>query len=174
MGSSTASKLRPSAPLFFRRIICRSAVASLQIIAISFLFRTAAAQTPVPVPAQAPALASSQVPVITFDQKSFDFGKIQHGQTVVHHFTVSNTGNATLHIKAVHANCGCTSTVVGKMVLEPGESTEIEARYTPEDGFSGAVRKTIMVVSDAPTHSKATLRFSADVIPDPPSSKPAQ
>jgi hypothetical protein len=157
--------------LVFFPVVHRPVVASLRIIVIvSFLFR-AAAQTPAPAPA--PASVSSQIPVITFDQKFFDFGKIRHDQTVFHRYKVSNTGNATLHIKAVHANCGCTSTVVGKMDLEPGESTEIEAAFTPESSFSGAVRKTILVISDAPAHSELTLRFAADVLPTPSTGNPA-
>ena len=105
----------------------------------------------------------------------FNFGKIRHGQTVAHGFQVTNTGNAVLHIKEVKAVCGCTSTVVGKTELAPGEITEIEAEFTPERDFSGAVRKAIMVVSDAPAHPVLTLRFAAYVIPpSPPVDKPAQ
>lgn len=125
------------------------------------------------VAAETPAPAATPAPVITFDQMFFNFGKVRHGQTVVHGFKVTNTGNATLHIKEVKAVCGCTSTVVGKMDLTPGESTEIEAEFTPEDDFSGAVRKAIMVVSDAPAHPVLTLRFAAEVLPPPPSAKPA-
>jgi hypothetical protein len=171
MGPSTQSKLRQSALIIFFHIVRRSVVVSLPIVAISSFLLRAVPQTPAL--SQAPALVSSLAPVITFDQKFFDFGKIPHDQTVVHRYKVSNTGNATLHIKAVHANCGCTSTVVGKMDLEPGESTEIEAAFTPESAFSGAVRKTILVISDAPAHSELTLRFAADVLPNPSTGKPA-
>lgn len=143
---------------------------SRQIVAVSFFLCGAAAQTPAP--AQAPALVSSPAPVITYDRNVFDFGKIQYGQPVFHAFKVSNTGNATLHLKEVKASCGCTFTMVGKMDLEPGESTEIEAVFTPESA-AGPVRKGILVVSDDPAHSKLTLHFRANVLPAPPSSKPA-
>jgi hypothetical protein len=113
----------------------------------------------------APAGALSLTPTITFDQLFFDFGTIQHGQTVVHTYKVSNTGGATLHIKNVKPGCHCTSMVVGKMSLEPGESTEIRASFTPPTAFSGAARKTIMVVCDDPAHSTLTLRFAANVLP---------
>ncbi len=116
-------------------------------------------------PASAQTAASAPAPAITIDHKFFDFGKIRHDQTVSHGFEVSNTGKATLHIKEVKAICGCTSTVVGKMDLAPGESTIIEAEFTPEKDFSGAVRKAILVVCDDPAHSKLTLRFAADVLP---------
>jgi len=58
------------------------------------------------------------------------------------------------------------------MNLEPGESTEIEAAFTPESA-SGAVRKSIMVISDDPAHFKLTLHFRANVLPAPPSDQPA-
>lgn len=171
MGPSACSKLSPGAAPAFRPILRRSVMASLQVIAISCLLLRAAAQTPAP--PQPAASAPAAVPVITADEMFFDFGEIRHGQTVAHGFKVSNTGKATLHIKEIHANCGCTSTLIGKMNLEPGESTEIEAEFTPDKEFSGAVRKTILVVSDAPVHSKLILRFAADVLPDSPPDKPA-
>jgi hypothetical protein len=171
MGPPAYSKLSPSVPLAFRPVFHRAVAASLQVVAISScLLLRAAAQTPAP-PAP-PASTPAPVPVIAVDEKLFDFGEIRHGQTVVHGFKVSNTGQATLHIKEIHANCGCTSTLIGKMELAPGESTEIDAEFTPEKEFSGAVRKTIMVVSDAPAHSKLILRFAADVLPDPSPARP--
>jgi len=153
--------MKPLVPPTLRRILHRAAVAARPVAAAS-LCLGALAQTPVP------SSTSAQVPVITFDQMFFNFGKVRHGQTVVHGFKVTNTGTATLHLKEVKAICGCTSTVVGKMDLAPGESTEIEAEFTPENDFSGGVRKSILVVSDAPAHSKLTLRFAADVLPTPP------
>jgi hypothetical protein len=162
MGRSVKSKL--SLQIFYRFV-----VTSLQVMTISSFIVRAAAQPPAPTPTA--ALASSPVPVITIDPKSFDFGRIQFGQTVIHRFKVSNTGQATLHIKAVHANCGCTSTLIGKLDLEPGESTEIEATFKPESS-SGAVSKAILVFSDDPAHPRLTLRFKADVLPPPSSDRP--
>jgi hypothetical protein len=123
---------------------------------------------------EAPAPIPPDAPVITFDQTFFDFGKIPHGYKVFHRFKVSNTGKSTLHLTEVKANCGCTSTVVGKMNLEPGESTEIEAAFTPEDDFIGPVRKAIVVSSNAPAHPKLTLHFGADILPAQPTAEPAR
>jgi hypothetical protein len=115
---------------------------------------------------------SVPAPVITFDQMFFDFGKIPAGQTVVHDFIVSNTGRAPLQLEKVDAVCGCTSTLVGKRSLNPGESTKIIAVYTPEKGFTGAMQKTILVVCNDPAHPKLTLRFGGKVIPPSPQSAP--
>jgi hypothetical protein len=148
----------------FPRIIC-------QVAAVAAFFLQAAAQTPVSTPTAAAVL--SPVPVITFDQKVFDFGKIQFGQTMVHRFKVTNTGNAPLHIKQVKPSCGCTTAVVGKMELEPAESTEIEVAFTPE--FPGlAVRKSVLVFSDAPAHPVLSLHFRAEVLPAAIPGKAAQ
>jgi hypothetical protein len=111
---------------------------------------------------------SIPAPVITFDDMNFNFGKIPAQKSVTHAYVVVNTGKATLHIEEIKAVCGCTSTVVGKKDLEPGESTEIQAVYTPEKGFSGPARKTIMVMSNDPAHPRLTLRFAADVLPAEP------
>jgi hypothetical protein len=106
------------------------------------------------------------VPVITFDQMSFDFGKIPAGKTVMHVFKVTNTGTAPLRLEDVKPICGCTSVVVeNQRDLKPGESTEILAAYTAEKDFTGQMRKTIMVVCNDPAHSKLTLRLAGDVLP---------
>lgn len=118
------------------------------------------------------ATTASNQPVITFDAMRYDFGAIEHHHTVTHLYRVTNSGNAVLHIKDVAAVCGCTSTVIGKMELAPGEATDIQAVFTPEKRFTGAVSKTIRVRSDDPSHPTLTLRFFAKVLPDdapPPS-----
>jgi hypothetical protein len=140
----------------------------LRRFAIAALFLAAVLDCPAAIHSRHPAPPvdpNVPVPVITFDQMSFDFGKIAAEKPVVHSFIVSNTGKATLHIEEVKAICGCTSTLVGKKDLEVGETTEIQVAYTPEKGFSGAARKTIVVSSNDPARPKLTLRFAADVLP---------
>lgn len=103
-------------------------------------------------------------PVITFDRMNFDFGKIPAGGTVTHDFLVTNTGRATLQLQDVKPVCGCTSTVVGKRELKPGESTDILAAYTAEKGFSGPMRKTILIYCNDPAHPRLTLRMAGTVL----------
>ena len=116
----------------------------------------------------APAICLAQSPAqphITFDAMHHDFGKIGPEAKVTHRFKVSNTGKAFLNISRLNPSCGCTSTVVGKWSLAPGESTEIEATFNPS-GFRGLSRKSIQVVSDDPTYPTQTLTFEADVVRD--------
>jgi hypothetical protein len=172
MRQSDFSRLKRSAAFAFSSLFRWSVVLSLAVVAISSAPLRAAERTHNRSPAETRAPAAAQAPVITFDEMFFDFGKIRHAQTVIHSFKVSNTGTAPLHLKEVKAVCGCTSTVTGKMELAPGESTEIDAAFTPESGITGAVRKTIMVTSDDPAHPKLTLRFAADVLPAPSAGQP--
>src|SRR5208282_3490026 len=42
-----------------------------------------------------------------FDNLSHDFGTVPRGPHVTHHFTVTNTTGAPLHITSVRVSCGC-------------------------------------------------------------------
>lgn len=112
----------------------------------------------------APVICVAQpAPRITYDATHFDFGKIPADAKVSHRFKVTNTGQANLNITQLNPSCGCTSTVLGKWTLAPGESTEVEANFNPT-GFRGPVRKSIQVVSDDPANPRTTLTFEADVV----------
>jgi hypothetical protein len=102
-------------------------------------------------------------PRIAFDALHHDFGKITGETKVTHRFKVTNQGKAYLNITRLNPSCGCTSTVLGKWSLAPGESTEIEATFNPV-GFRGLSRKSIQVVSDDPINPTQTLTFEADVV----------
>jgi hypothetical protein len=112
----------------------------------------------------APVVCLAQAaPHISFDATHFDFGKIPGDVKVSHRFKVTNTGQAPLNITRLNPSCGCTSTVLGKWTLAPGESTDIEVTFNPA-GFRGLSRKSIQVVSDDPASPTSTLTFEADVV----------
>jgi hypothetical protein len=109
------------------------------------------------------AQTQAPVPAITFEKTHHDFGKIPSDRKVSYRFKVTNTGHATLNITQLNPSCGCTSTVLGKWSLEPGESTEVEASFDPK-GFRGEIRKSIQVVSNDPANESVILSFAAEVI----------
>lgn len=112
--------------------------------------------------AQTPAPAAPQ-PHMTFDAMHHDFGKVPADTKVTHRFKVTNTGKAFLNITRLNPSCGCTSTVLGKWSLAPGEQTEIEVTFNSA-GFRGISRKSLQVVSDDPANPTQTLTFEADVV----------
>jgi len=115
-----------------------------------------------------PAICLAQAPAqsrLVLDATDHDFGKLAPGTAVTHRFKATNGGNAPLTINHLSPSCGCTSTVVGKSFLLPGESTELEVTFNPE-GQSGLVHKSVRVESDAAVDPIQTLTFQAEVLPD--------
>lgn len=113
----------------------------------------------------APIVCAAQAPVITFEKTHHDFGKIGIDRKVTYRFKVVNTGQATLNITRLNPSCGCTSTILSKWSLEPGETTEVEVSFDPR-GFRGKVHKSIQVISDDPGNGATTLTFEAEVVQD--------
>ncbi|HOG51628.1 MAG TPA: DUF1573 domain-containing protein [Lentisphaeria bacterium] len=63
-------------------------------------------------------------------------------------FTLTNGGDAPLHIKTPRAGCGCTKLQLAKYELAPGESTKLTATVDVT-GRYGTQRFSIFVPSDA-------------------------
>jgi hypothetical protein len=109
------------------------------------------------------AQAPVQEPSLRFDKTHHDFGKISADKRVSAKFKVSNPGKATLNITNINPSCGCTSTMLGKWSLAPGESSELEANFDPK-GNRGVVRKSIQVTSNDPKNPVVTLTMEAEVV----------
>jgi hypothetical protein len=113
-----------------------------------------------------PAICLAQVaqPRLTLATTQHDFGRISPDQPVNYRFLARNTGTDTLTILDLKPTCGCTSTVVGRHTLAPGESTELEVSFNPL-GMSGVVHKSVQVLSNDPKAPSQTLSFQAEVAP---------
>ena len=115
------------------------------------------------------AVAASCAPVISVDNANYS-ATVQSGSAAIHTFRLTNTGDAPLSIAGVQASCGCTTTVLEKSQLAPGESVGLEARVNTA-GFSGTVQKTVTVQSNDPVTPSLilhlTLTLVSDVHPEP-------
>jgi hypothetical protein len=114
-----------------------------------------------------PAIVLAQAPArprIVLESLAYDFGPLAPNATATHRFKVSNAGGAPLTIAKLNPSCGCTSTVLGKKTLAPGESTELEVTFSAA-GSIGPTRKSIQVVSNDPQRPVLDLTFTADVSP---------
>ncbi|HAZ26265.1 MAG TPA: hypothetical protein DCY95_18235, partial [Algoriphagus sp.] len=67
--------------------------------------------------------------VITFKEKSVDFGDITQGDKVSHTFELTNTGTTPLIISNVAATCGCTVPSWPKDPIAPGAKAKIEVSF---------------------------------------------
>jgi hypothetical protein len=107
-------------------------------------------------------LAQAPAPRLFVGERHHDFGRIAQNTSATYRFQLENRGDAPLHITGVKATCGCTSTVAGKDLLAPGESTEVEVTYHSA-GTVGPVHKTVEVSSDDPAQALLALEFDAEV-----------
>lgn len=99
------------------------------------------------------------------DASRHDFGKVPSNSKSTHTFRITNGGDKDLVIGRIHTSCGCTSTVLGKSTLAPGESTGLEAVFNTGNDH-GPVEKTIRVESNDPKSPTTSLSIAAEVIRD--------
>ena len=115
-------------------------------------------------------VALAQEPVITFNETTHDFGKINEADgKVTTIFEFINEGMTPLVLTNVRASCGCTTPKWTHEPIEPGQKGQITVTYNPS-GRPGRFQKTVTVTSNA-TVPTTKLYIKGEVIPKP--AKPA-
>ena len=97
---------------------------------------------------QATAQEQASGAVITFKEKSVDFGDIVQGAKVEHTFVLTNSGTAPLVISNVAATCGCTVPSWPKEPVAPGKSAEIKVSFN-STGKMGKQNSVVRIYSNA-------------------------
>ncbi len=109
-------------------------------------------------------MAMSQKAVISFNEKTHDFGKVKEEDgKITYVFDFVNSGKGPLVINRVQASCGCTTPVWTKEPIEPGKKGAVTVTYNPT-GRPGVFTKNITVYSNA-TDEQFTLTIHGDVVP---------
>ncbi|PKQ68595.1 DUF1573 domain-containing protein [Raineya orbicola] len=88
-------------------------------------------------------------PRITFTSNTFHFGNLKMGNSVSHTFEFTNTGKKDLKILSVQTSCNCTTTLLEKKIIRPGEKGRITVIYTPKPNQKNEQKKVILVISNA-------------------------
>ena len=104
----------------------------------------------------------SDLPVITFDKESHDFGKVTQGEKVTFNFKFKNTGKSDLLITSVNTSCGCTASEFPREAIKPGEQRSLRVTFDSQ-GRKGIQNKTVTVVSNCQPDTKV-LRIKAMVV----------
>lgn len=102
---------------------------------------------------------------ISFEEVSFDFGKIKEGDIVKHKFKFTNTGTNDLILENVKPSCGCTALDWPKDPIAPGKTGEIEAQFN-STGKSGVQTKYITITLNSAERLER-ITFTGEVIPKP-------
>src|ERR1700722_5208978 len=88
----------------------------------------------------------------TFNSKPQD-------KEVVAKYKFTNNGTKPIKIQNVRTSCGCTTAALSKTDYAPGESGEIEARFT-FSGRTGKQEKAIMVATSASPEQPTILKLN--------------
>lgn len=105
----------------------------------------------------------AKLPMISFEVKEHDFGKIIEGESVSYEFVFTNTGQTDLVIADVSTSCGCTVPSYPKTAIRPGQGGSVKVAFNSR-GRRGMQTKTIVVVSN--TQPNVTqLKIKAQVVP---------
>ncbi len=86
--------------------------------------------------------------VITFKEKSIDFGDLTQGEKVSHTFQLTNSGTTPLIISNVAATCGCTVPSWPKEPIAPGKTAEIQVSFN-STGKMGKQNSIVRIYSNA-------------------------
>jgi uncharacterized protein (DUF58 family) len=97
---------------------------------------------------QAAAQDQASGAVITFKEKSVDFGDIVQGAKVEHTFVLTNSGTVPLVISNVAATCGCTVPSWPKEPVAPGKTAEIKVSFNSA-GKMGQQNSVVRIYSNA-------------------------
>jgi len=97
--------------------------------------------------------AQQKDPLISFEEKLFDFKEINESDGIVkHRFWFINKGGAPLIINHVKTTCGCTTPKYSKAPVLPGERGYIDIGYNPKNR-PGPFQKRLTVLSNAVNNS---------------------
>ena len=105
---------------------------------------------------------AGKFPIITFNEKEFDFGTINQGTKVEHVFKFKNTGDAPLVIVDAKSSCGCTVPSYPKTPVAPGEEAELLVKFNGSG--KNQISKTVTITANTET-GKETIKIKAFVNP---------
>ncbi|MBE9466823.1 MAG: DUF1573 domain-containing protein [Bacteroidetes bacterium] len=101
-------------------------------------------------------------PSMKFEERVFNFGKINQGEKVEHIFKFKNEGKSDLIIHKTRASCGCTAINMNKTTIKKGEESSIKVVFNSR-GKRNQQNKTITIISNDPKHASTVLKVSGFV-----------
>lgn len=96
-----------------------------------------------------------------WDDQYVHFDTVFSGDIVTASYTLRNEGKVPLIISEVENTCGCTTSIVGQDVIQPGGKTTINVKFNTE-GWIGEQEKEIKVWTNT-TPSIQILRLEGYV-----------
>ena len=105
---------------------------------------------------------TANVPVMKFEESTFNFNDVPQGSKVSHEYKFKNTGKSPLVISNVLVTCGCTVPEWPKSPIAPGKSGIIRVFFNSTGKF-GIQNKTITILANT-KYGRETVVFTANVV----------
>jgi hypothetical protein len=99
---------------------------------------------------------------LVFDQQEQSFKVKAEQESIVAKYRFTNSGKESVKIENVKTSCGCTAAGLKKTEYAPGESGEIEAKFTFGGRF-GRQEKAIIVSTSQSKENPIILRLVVDI-----------
>lgn len=96
------------------------------------------------------------------DGTEFDFGMMQHGETMSHRFTFRNVGDGPLKLEMGDSTCKCTVGELDTSLLQPGESTLVTLTWTAEV-LTHEYRQTATIHTNDPNEDEVVLAVEGKI-----------
>ncbi len=90
---------------------------------------------------------------MTFEEETYDFGKVIVGGKLSHTFKFTNTGEVDLLITKAKGNCGCTVADYPKNAIKPGQGGEISVTFDTS-GRMGTHKKSVFITANIEKKTK--------------------
>ncbi|MCP4456616.1 MAG: DUF1573 domain-containing protein [Cytophagales bacterium] len=101
-------------------------------------------------------------PKLTFAKNSYDFKKVAKNDTIEINFVLINSGKSELNIRGTKSNCDCTTTLLEKDTLQPGEKVNMKVIFNTK-GRRGKQFKNVTIFSNDPHASSQMVMIKAEV-----------
>ena len=135
----------------------------------SFLLTCALSASLAPqVLAQAPAQPAAGQPtpqMVPAELRFHDFGTVARSAKTEHRFPITNIYQQPMQISSVRASCGCTTPIIEKQVLQPGEIGSILARFNTGT-HTGQKKATLTVSITKPVYTELQLNVQGYIRSD--------
>lgn len=106
-----------------------------------------------------------EAPKMTFEESTYDFGRIIQGEKIAFSYHFENTGKNALVINNVRTSCGCTVGTFPRESIKPGEKGKIEIVFDSK-GKKGFQNKTATVVANTQPNNTVLYIKGVVVVPE--------
>jgi len=104
------------------------------------------------------SLDTVNIAKIRMVDNTYDFGKINEGDTIVHTFKFQNVGKRDLYVLDTRSVCGCTVAQFSEEAIEPGRYGEITVQFDSHRKTKDQVKKLTIFTNALQNKQYVTLK----------------